>query len=39
MNRDIVIKTDVHSKFLRTEAVCKAIEYEDSQLKNRKVAH
>lgn len=32
----IIITTDNHSKFLRTEAIAKAIEYEERFMKDRK---
>jgi hypothetical protein len=34
--KKIIIKTDKHCGFLRTEAVCKAIEYEETLMKDRK---
>ena len=34
--KKIIIKTDKHCSFLRTEAVAKAIEYEENLMKDRK---
>jgi hypothetical protein len=34
--KKIIIKTDKHCGFLRTEAVSKAIEYEETLMKDRK---
>jgi hypothetical protein len=34
--KKIIIKTDIHCGFLRTEAVSKAIEYEETLMKDRK---